>query len=90
MVDYRRNRVPGATYFFTATLIDRRSSVLVEHIDLLRQAHRETVHQRPFSTVAIAVLPDHLHAIWKLPDADCDYSSRWRAIKSPPRGRYTL
>jgi putative transposase len=31
---------------------------------------------------AIVILPDHLHAIWTLPDGDADYSGRWRAIKS--------
>nr|WP_318025890.1 transposase [Methylobacter tundripaludum] len=31
---------------------------------------------------AIVILPDHLHAVWTLPDGDADYSGRWRAIKS--------
>jgi len=33
MPDYRRNRIPGATYFFTVNLLDRRSDLLVAHID---------------------------------------------------------
>jgi REP-associated tyrosine transposase len=36
MVDYRRSRVPGGTYFFTVTLRDRRSNWLTAHADLLR------------------------------------------------------
>ncbi len=28
------------------------------------------------------VLPDHLHAIWTLPDGDQDFPDRWRMIKS--------
>jgi putative transposase len=28
------------------------------------------------------ILPDHIHTIWKLPDNDFDYPSRWKAIKS--------
>ncbi len=32
MVGYRRNRIAGATYFFTVTLRDRRSPLLVEDI----------------------------------------------------------
>ncbi len=36
MVRYRRNVVPGGTFFFTVTLRDRRSTVLVDHVDLLR------------------------------------------------------
>lgn len=27
-------------------------------------------------------MPEHLHAIWTLPEGDADYSGRWRAIKS--------
>nr|WP_233196486.1 transposase [Chromobacterium sinusclupearum] len=27
------------------------------------------------------LLPDHLHAIWTLPDGDADYAMRWREIK---------
>jgi len=32
MPNYRRNRVPGGTYFFTVNLLDRRSCLLVTHI----------------------------------------------------------
>jgi putative transposase len=28
------------------------------------------------------VLPDHMHAIWVLPDGDADNATRWGAIKS--------
>lgn len=38
MPDYRRNRVPGGTYFFTVNLLDRRSDLLVKQIDILRDA----------------------------------------------------
>jgi putative transposase len=40
MVCYRRNFVPGGTFFFTVTLDDRRSSALVDHVALLRGAQR--------------------------------------------------
>lgn len=36
----------------------------------------------PFSIDAIVLLPDHLHCIWTLPENDCDFSTRWRLIKS--------
>jgi putative transposase len=32
MPDYRRNRVPGGTFFFTVNLLDRRSNLLVANI----------------------------------------------------------
>ncbi|MDP1774677.1 MAG: transposase [Methylobacter sp.] len=71
------------TYFFTVTLRDRCSDVLVRHVGLLRNAFRTTVRtERPFTIDAIVILPDHLHAVWTLPDGDADYSGRWRAIKS--------
>jgi putative transposase len=82
MVNYRRNLIPGGTYFFTVTLRDRRASFLTDHIDELKTAFRETRKTQPFQTQAIVVLPDHLHTIWQLPGQDCDYAGRWRKIKS--------
>ena len=81
MVQYRRNRVPGGTYFFTLTLLNRRAITLVEHIDTLRVAFRRTLREHPFVINAMVVLPEHLHAMWSLPDGDDDYPGRWRSIK---------
>jgi putative transposase len=81
MVGYRRNRVAGGKFFFTLTLADRRSTVLVDHIDALRAAFRETRRERPFTIDAIVVLPDHLHVVFALPDGDADFPGRWRRIK---------
>ena len=82
MVLYRRNRVPGGTYFFTVTLRDRSSDFLVRYIDSLRHAFRMTHRERPFLLEAIVILPDHLHTLWTLPAGDADYAGRWRALKS--------
>lgn len=82
MVLYRRNWVAGGTYFFTVTLRDRSSKVLIQHVGLLREAFRTVRMQRPFTIDAIVILPDHLHTLWTLPEGDADYSGRWRAIKS--------
>ncbi len=82
MVRYRRNFIAGGSFFFTVTLRDRRAALLVEHIELLRAAFAATKAKRPFQIEAMVVLPDHLHAIWVLPEGDVDYSGRWRAIKS--------
>ena len=82
MVHYRRNRVPGGTYFFTVTLADRRSRILTERIDDLRAAFRIVRRERSFQIEAIVVMPDHLHTVWTLPENDIDYPTRWRAIKS--------
>ncbi len=105
MVNYRRARVPGATYFFTVTLRERRKDWLTAHVDLLRSVVRRVRIERPFVIDAAVVLPDHLHTIWTLPAGDADYSGRWRAIKARfsrslassgvplvrnPRGEYDL
>jgi putative transposase len=81
MVSYRRNLLPGGTFFFTVTLADRRSCVLVERVVLLREAIRVTRRERPFDIDAIVVLPDHLHAVMTLPPDDADFPGRWRRIK---------
>jgi putative transposase len=81
MPDYRRNRVPGGTYFFTANLLERSSALLVTHIDALREAVRTVRARHPFHIDAWVVLPDHMHAVWTLPADDTDYSGRWKAIK---------
>jgi len=38
MTNYRRQFVPGGTYFFIVNLAERRPSLLTEHIDALRAA----------------------------------------------------
>ena len=81
MPDYRRNRVPGGTYFFTVNLLERRLSLLTDHIEALRAAVRRTRARHPFHIDAWVVLPDHMHCVWTLPPGDADYSTRWRAIK---------
>jgi putative transposase len=82
IVLYRRNRVKGGSYFFTVTLRDRSSRILVENITELREAFRQTKASMPFHINAIVVLPEHIHAIFTLPEGDDNYSSRWRLIKS--------
>jgi putative transposase len=82
MTGYRRNFVAGGCFFFTVNLADRRRRLLTQHIDALRVALRETQSRHPFSIDAMVVLPDHLHAVWTLPDGDADFSTRWRIIKT--------
>jgi putative transposase len=81
MPNYHRNRVPGGTYFFTVALADRRSSLLVERVELLRGSVQRVRELRPFHIDAWVVLPEHMHAMWTLPEGDDDYRSRWQAIK---------
>ena len=78
---YRRIRRPGAAVFFTVCLAERGSSLLVDGVVRLRAAVRATKAERPFEILAWVVLPDHMHAVWRMPEGDSDYSVRWGAIK---------
>jgi len=79
---YRRADATGGTYFFTVNLAERRSDVLVRHIDDLRAAMKTVKDAHPFALLAMVVLPEHLHAIWRLPPGDADYPMRWSLIKA--------
>jgi putative transposase len=81
MTRYRRNFLRGGCHFFTVNLADRRSSRLIDHISDLRAAFRYTRQRHSFEIDAMVVLPDHLHAIWTLPEGNADFSTRWRLIK---------
>lgn len=76
MPNYRRAFVPGGTWFFTATLLDRRSHLLVDRIHALRAATRWTIERHTFHVNAFVVLPDHIHTIWTLPPGDMDFPLR--------------
>jgi putative transposase len=82
MTNYRRNFVPGGSCFFTVNLADRTSRLLTDHIDLLRTAFRNARVRQAFMIDAIVILPDHLHAIWSLPEGDADFATRWRHVKA--------
>jgi putative transposase len=45
-------------------------------------AHRSPAAARPFEVLAIVVLPDHLHCLWRLPPGDFDNANRWVQIKA--------
>jgi putative transposase len=61
--------------FFTLTLADCCTDLLVRHIERLRRAYAGVQTRRPFETVAI-------HALWQLPRGDTDYASRLSLFKS--------
>ena len=82
MVDYRRNYIKGGVYFFTVALQNRRAKLLTTHIDALRSAFHSCKQKTPFKILAIVIMPDHLHTVWKLPENDDNYTQRWQCIKS--------
>jgi putative transposase len=82
MSRYRRAKIEGGAFFFTLALADRSSDLLVCEIDRLRRVYKIVQERLPFETIAICILPDHLHALWQLPDGDTDFASRWSLFKS--------
>jgi putative transposase len=79
---YRRTNIAGGTYFFTVNLVDRSSSLLVERFPDLRASYNAVKDAHPFATLAWVVLPDHLHVVWRLPEGDADFPTRWTLIKA--------
>jgi putative transposase len=81
--------IPGETYFFTVVMFNRRKIfVSPRAVAILSEAMRSVRGEAPFQTVAVVVLPDHLHCIWNLPRSDADFSTRWRRIKREFTVRY--
>lgn len=81
MPNYRRDFTDGALYFFTLVLQNRNALLLTTYIKQFREAYQETLHYYPFQTIAICILPDHLHLIMRLPEGDSNYSIRIQALK---------
>lgn len=80
---YRRARVPGATYFFTVVTAGRRPVLAdPEIVADVRAALRSVMAAHPFSLEAIVIHPEHIHALWTLPETDTNYSTRWMLVKS--------
>lgn len=81
MPNCRRAR-EGNTYFFTVVTFARRPFLCSEESRAaLRAAVAETREVHPFVVDAWVLLPEHLHCIWRLPEGDGDYSTRWGWIK---------
>lgn len=76
---YRRE---SASYFFKVALADRRKDTLVRHLDVLRDAYDATRRDHPFRCDAFVVMPDHMYAMWTLPDGDTEVSVRWARLKA--------
>jgi len=66
VTDYRRDRVPGGTFFFTVNLPDRRSELVVTQIQALRDAVRQVRLHTPFHIDARVVPPYHMLCRWTL------------------------
>jgi putative transposase len=82
-MNYRRLHQPGGTYFFTLVTFNRQPILkAAETVNLLQECFQKVMQKHPFQVEALVILPDHLHALWVLPEGDSDYPMRWRLIKS--------
>jgi putative transposase len=82
MSRYRRDKTPGATYFFTLTTFRRRPILCDEPLQAaLWHALSKVRSRRPFAIDAWVLMPDHLHCLWTLPPGDADFASRWSLVK---------
>lgn len=83
MPNYRRANMQGALYFFTVVTHNRRPILTSKHArGCLRHAINITREKRPFTIEGFVLLPDHIHTIWRLPEGDNDFPTRWQIIKS--------
>ena len=82
MSNWRRVFIPGGTYAFTL-VSEHRAPILATSLgrSILRQVPRDCRRYWPFEILAIVLLPDHLHMLWRLPPDDDAYSRRLGWIK---------
>ena len=57
MTQSRCNHLSGGMSFFTVTLVERSSDLLVRYIDLLRDTVRSVQSVYPFQNVSWVVMP---------------------------------
>lgn len=82
MPEYRRAQVPGGTFFITIVTYQRSKIFINPRArELLHQAWLDVEKRFPFITVAICLLPDHIHALITLPEGNSNFSIRIREIK---------
>ena len=82
MPEYRRVKVKGGTYFFTVVTYDRQPILIGDQVrSALREGIQEVRQSLPFAIDAWVLLPDHLNAVWTLPENDDNFVSRWAIIK---------
>lgn len=81
-MQYRRTDIKGACYFFTVNLANRKSRLLIDEFDKLRDIIKQVKQNHPFKIDAMVVMPEHFHIMMTLPQGDNDYAKRIMLIKS--------
>lgn len=82
MPEYRRVYLKGGIYFITIVTNNRKplfwSSTARQ---ILHLAWLDVAKRFPFLTLAVCLLPEHIHTIIQCPEMDADYPMRIREIK---------
>ena len=78
-MNYKRIFLEGYSYYLTLVTHERKP-ILIEHIDLLRDAFRRSKKRYKYHIEAIVILPDHIHMIIT-PKIAIDYPKIVRHIK---------
>jgi len=78
-MNYRRLFIQGSYVFLTVVTYNRKK-FLIDNIDLLREAFKETKTHFEFEIFAISVMPDHFHILLK-PENIKDYPKIIKSIK---------
>jgi putative transposase len=82
MPEYRRNYIPGGTFFLTLVTYQRVPLFSnPENVNRLRFALSTTRLEMPFDILGAVVLPEHMHFLWALPPNDSNYSRRVGRLK---------
>ena len=82
MSEYRRPKIAGEMFLFTAVTFNR-SPILTgqaAHV-ILHSAWLDAQKRFPFQTIAVVLLPNRIHCIGLLPEDDANFSVRWKEIK---------
>jgi len=82
MPNYRRNFVPGGTFFFTIVTNDRlRYFNTPARLDHLLSTIHKVQKSLPFELIAWVLIPNHIHLLVELPEGEENYPIRMREIK---------
>ena len=82
MPEYRRVQLKGGTFFIMIVTYNRQPTFWNSTArQLLRNAWLDVASRFPFSTIAICLLPDHIHTLIQCPETDSEYPMRIREIK---------
>ena len=83
MPNYARSFLPGGTFFFTVVTNYREPLFASPHARaILDVSMRSVFAERPVQRIGGILLPDHLHCVWRLPEDDAGYPTRWKMIKA--------